>query len=524
MQVAGAWVGGEAAISGRMCERLEKLLPPYARVRFLPKQLALSTIRYCCVPLIQHWIRAHPPEVTRGPAGIFDSWIQRMVGGIADLPLLSTAAVSIMGLPLREGGLGCLPQRTIAPLAYAASQVTAITTIIRRSEERAEFFQDVHNPSISDSHMIDWLRATSPQSVKIVCAALKVKPKDIWDKPFNTQGLQRRLTTKWGGDKGMEVLLSLPTAALQVRLLDQASNIGKGWLLAIPGVDRRMHLTNADVRLALRMRLQCGVYPDYSPNDSLQCICGSPTVDWSPEHALACMHGSAKAARNLRHTYLKHSLANSMRAAGLHPQVEEQLPERGVPRVRNRAMDIVVSNLDGNSSQYIDVSVVSPLSCSLTMSSRGPITAVELVAHEAHLKAQRAVPGAKGLPAHVNPTQHAACDLLFTPGFKRAVRDKEVKYTELVRQHSQNNQMVTSSLEPFILSTGGTLCKAAHKVLGNLAQELFDRKRSTAYDYSTVTCFLRTKSFFASSLFKSLSCALVRKLSLFFRKTTVISR
>ena len=84
--------------------------------------------------------------------------------------------------------------------------------------------------------------------------------------------------------------------------------------------------------------------------------------------------------------------------------------------------------------------------------------------------------------------------------------------------------MVTGSLVPFVLSTGGTLCKAAHKVLSELAQKLFDEKRQTAYDSSTVTCFLRTKSYFASSIFKSLSCALVRKLPLFFRKTPVISR
>ena len=158
------------------------------------------------------------------------------------------------------------------------------------------------------------------------------------------------------------------------------------------------------------------------------------------------------------------------------------------------------------------------------MRSRGPITASELVARAATLKAQRAVPGSTGLPRHVDPTRHAACDILFTPGFNSAVRGKNAKYQALVRQHMQTNQMATGTLEPFILSTGGTLNKSAHKVLSVLAEDLFEHKRSTAYDYSTVTCFLRTKSYFASSLYRNLSCALVRKLALFFRKTTPLHR
>ena len=144
------------------------------------------------------------------------------------------------------------------------------------------------------------------------------------------------------------------------------------------------------------------------------------------------------------------------------------------------------------------------------------------MAHAAALKAMRAVPGSTGLPRHVNPTQHAARDILFTPGFNTAVRQKEAKYQTLVRQHTQTNNMATGTLEPFILSTGGTLNKSAHKVLTTLTNGLFEHKRNTAYDYSSVTSSLRTKSYFAGSLYKNLSCSLVRKLALFFRKTTTV--
>jgi len=189
------------------------------------------------------------------------------------------------------------------------------------------------------------------------------------------------------------------------------------------------------------------------------------------------------------------------------------------------AMDIVVDGLDGSGVSYIDVSVVSPLSSAFpAQRGRGAISAVELVEHTRKLKAQSKQPGGRGLPAHVDPTRNAAIDLLINPGLKGAVRGKERKYENLVRQISDNNDMATGSLTPFCLSTGGTLHKTAHKVLSDLAQCLFDAKSHTAYDFSTVTCNLRTKSYFASSMFKHLSCALVRKTALFFRKTTVLHR
>ena len=526
LKVAGAWVGGGAAISQLMCERLEEILPPFSRVRHLSKQLALATVRYCCVPLIQHWLRAHPPEVTKAAAERFDRWILRMLAGIADLSVLSPTAIAISGLPLREGGLGCLPQLAVAPLAFAASHVAAIGSIIRRAERRTEMFQDAHNATVPDTHLIDWLRAKAPASVALVSKVMELGPRDVWEKPISGAGTQRQLCTAWGKDKGIEVLLSLPTAALQIRLLDQASGIGKGWLLVIPTSDHRVKLSDADVRLALRMRLQCGMYPDYSPLDSRQCVCPNPTLDWSPEHALACMHGSARAARNLRHNYVKHLLADRMRSAALHPVVEEALPEPGSQRRRPMAMDIVVDGLDGSGVSYIDVSVVSPLSsgASHAQRGRGAISAVELVEHTRKLKAKSKQPGARGLPAHVDPTRNAAIDLLINPGLNGAVRGKERKYEDLVRQISDNNNMATGSLTPFILSTGGTLHKTAHKVLSDLAQCLFEAKSHTAYDFSTVTSNLRTKSHFASSMFKHLSCALVRKTALFFRKTTVLHR
>ena len=239
LKVAGAWIGGEAAVSGLMDEALDDLLPSFTRIRLLPRQLALAAIRYCCVPLIQHWLRTHPPAVVRAPAARFDSWILTMVAGIAELPSLSATAAAIVGLPLREGGLGCLPQRTIAPLAYAASLVTAITSIAKRAEWRAELFELAHNTTIPDTHLLDWLKSTAPRSIMLVSKLLDKRPEDIWDCAFSTVGLQRNLTAEWAKDQATEVLLSLDTPALQARFLDQASRIGKGWLAAVPSSDRR---------------------------------------------------------------------------------------------------------------------------------------------------------------------------------------------------------------------------------------------------------------------------------------------
>ena len=519
LPVAGAWVGGEAAVSDLMNKALDDLLPPFARVRLLPKQLALAAVRYCCVPLIQHWLRTHPPAVVAAPAARFDRWICSMIAGIAELPVLSETAVAIIGLPLREGGLGCLPQLAIAPLAYAASLITAIATLTRRAEWRAEIYQLAHNTTVPDTHLIDWLKSTAPRSVTLVSRILKKTPEEVWDSSFSTTGLQRDLTAEWGKDRAMEVLLSLDTAALQARFLDQASSLGKGWLVVIPTSDHRMRLSNAEVRLALRMRLHCGMYPDYSPMDTRQCVCASTTAQWSPEHALACMHGAAVAARTLRHTYVKHILADHMRAGGLHPVVEASMPVPDQPQ-RPKSMDIVVAGLNGNDVQYIDVSVVSPLRSSQSQRDRGKLTPSELVAHINRLEEQRNRPGAKSLPGHINPARNAAVDLLISPSLLAGVRIKKAKYDTLVRQQSQTNHMATGSLTPCIISTGGTVHPDAHKLLSSIANCSFQRKRDSAYDYNTVTSSLRTKSHYARSLTQALSCALVRKLSLFFRKSS----
>ena len=81
--------------------------------------------------------------------------------------------------------------------------------------------------------------------------------------------------------------------------------------------------------------------------------------------------------------------------------------------------------------------------------------------------------------------------------------------------------MATGTLTPCIISTGGTTHPEAHKLLSAIANTCYQRKRNTAYDYNTVTSSLRPKSYYVRSLTQSLSCAFVRKLALFFRKSTV---
>ena len=130
------------------------------------------------------------------------------------------------------------------------------------------------------------------------------------------------------------------------------------------------------------------------------------------------------------------------------------------------------------------------------------------------------MPGAKSLPGHINPARNAAVDLLISPSLLAGVRIKKAKYDTLVRQQSQTNHMATGSLTPCIISTGGTVHPDAYKLLSSIANCSFRRNRDSAYDYNTVTSSLRTKSHYARSLTQALSCALVRKLSLFFRKSS----
>ena len=520
VKVVGAWVGGGAATSELMCAKLLAKLPPLERIRLLPKQLALVVIRSCCIPLTQFWLRTHPPRTVQAAAQLFDDWVLKMLGGITGLQSLNATSTAIAGLPLREGGLGLLPQTAVSHHAFAASQVAAIVAIKRRAEARAELMSSLGNCSLPDGHLLDWMQLANATSVNTVAAALEIQPEDIWEQPFATRQLQHRLTKLWGRAQWKNVLVSLPTLASQHRFIDLASPIGRGWLNVVP--TRPMHsLDNSAVCLALRLRLQQGVYPDYSPLDGPQCLCATANATWDPEHALACMHGAAISARTLRHHYVKNVVAAELRSAGLHPNVEAPFSRRERARDgRNPLqMDIVVAGLHTNSVDFMDVSIRCPIA-RIRDASRAPLTADQLEAQAARLHAQRNTPGAPQAPDSAHTLRSAAVELLIAPSLAKGVTEKKTKYDNVVRQITDNNQVATASFTPFILSTGGTEHSSARKLLLALINCCFERQRSTAYDHSTVASSVRSKTSIASSLYRKLSCAFVRNLPLFFPKAT----
>ena len=142
VEFLGSFLGGEVAVGEKLVSELDKLLPIRQKILRLPKHTALVVIRKCYLPLIQYWVRTIPPGATAAAAEVFDHWIVQLLGALTGCCELPASALAVAHLPLREGGLGLLPQQQLAPIAYAAAYVQAWGTIGMRAAADPERHHD----------------------------------------------------------------------------------------------------------------------------------------------------------------------------------------------------------------------------------------------------------------------------------------------------------------------------------------------------------------------------------------------
>ena len=65
-----------------------------------------------------------------------------MLGALVGVSQFSLEAIRISQIPLREGGLGLLPQAELRSIAYAAAYVQSWSTIGLRAAANTEFFHE----------------------------------------------------------------------------------------------------------------------------------------------------------------------------------------------------------------------------------------------------------------------------------------------------------------------------------------------------------------------------------------------
>ena len=291
VEVLGSWLLAPAElypdaivdhgpVFSKMKRQLEKKTSNLDAIAHLPKQVALLILRTCCLPVLQHWVRTMPPSATSLIATQFDEWIeQRLVVIMGCAGALSAHGSRLMHLPLREGGLGFLPQASINGLAYGASFVAAWRILMLNIEVVQK-----ERDSSADTFLCTWATTNPPNALTELARLLEVESSmSLFDENIlkSATGLQSVLTTRWGHSAWEEAFFAEGiTSNLQYRMLDFGGPLGRAWMYRAPirGLDK---LKDSEVSLALKYRLNAEL-PETTSNAGFFGH-GGPQDPWTPE-------------------------------------------------------------------------------------------------------------------------------------------------------------------------------------------------------------------------------------------------
>ena len=483
IKVAGAWIGGDAAVAANLMEELERELPPKTVVRQLPTHMALLVLRMCLLPLVSHHLRTTPPHVVAAAAAHFDSWILEQLGAIMGTPGFGATATTVAQLPLREGGLGLLPQQEISQLAYDAAVVSAILELARCAAARETLLQYAGSRAPTEGALVDAMRLHHHDSLNRVAEALG-ETRDVFDRRSRIEkGLQRKLTVQWGEERWLNLFLAQTSRTDQHRLADQSSRLSRAWMSSLP-TPSNPHLDDAIVLLSLRNRLDVdmGLYQSFAPSRNCR-VCPDA---WSPTHAPACRDNSP--AVTARHEAYKSAFRSLWQRAAYPVTMEFAMPEPeggGGGRAGRRGggaadagddeqpgglMDLRVEDGERATVLLYDVTFCSPQPLRARGDPDAPVTREELEerrnAIEQGKSATRVAPkdGAAALQEE-SLVREAAIDLLVGPALRAADEKKKRRYTEAVNRLKQQSPQDAVSFTPLSFSSAGACSSGVVKTI-----------------------------------------------------------
>ena len=147
----GAFIGrDEEARRQFVLNQAEKHSSMFAALMnpYLPVQVAMTLLRFCAMPVMNHMLRTMAPANTRDGARAFDSMAIRTVASILHRPELSrlfdliqadstaecdpaqlNALIQLL-LPMRLGGLGIIPTERVAEAAFVGSYASCASKCI----------------------------------------------------------------------------------------------------------------------------------------------------------------------------------------------------------------------------------------------------------------------------------------------------------------------------------------------------------------------------------------------------------
>ncbi len=194
-------------------------------------------------------------------------------------------------LPVRWGGLGVRGVVLLAPSAYLASaaSTTELTSALLPARLR-----DIEDSGIATA-MRAWTRqATNPSTSASPLIPPASSMQHAWDDPC----------CKVQADR---ILDSASDQVERARLLASRSTGSGDWLHALPLSSAGLKMMNADVCIAVGLRLGAPIVRSH------QCVCGTMvTVDG--HHGLSCRHGSG---RHVRHNEINELLCRAFVSAGV---------------------------------------------------------------------------------------------------------------------------------------------------------------------------------------------------------------
>ena len=249
------------------------------------------------------------------------------------------AAVSLVALPIRLGGLGLRLSAPFAAVAHVALNVE-VSSILR-----------VLWPPAVDCVAL----ASDPT----LCRAFALLPSElISSTPFEVllsgEQVLRGLQRKWSAgiiSTQFNAVWAGATAEERVRLLSLRCPLGGAWLQGRVGVLRQLDLLGADeFRTAIRHRLGLPLCASESV-----CACGA-TRDVMGRHAQKCLADGAKA---VPHNAVRDELARlcEVRFPGL---VRVEARPFAAEEHHNLRLDIVLPSGSGG-CRLLDVAIIDPL-------------------------------------------------------------------------------------------------------------------------------------------------------------------
>lgn len=422
-------------------------------------------------------------------------------------------------LPKREGGLGLLSVEAISPIAYASSQAASIALLRERAPQRELETRQRGCAFVDDRLLAHSLALIDTAEMKMTAELLGKTTDAMWSlKTDDTTRLQNRATVKWGRRQWYNVFHRLPSAAMQYRLVDFGSRMGRAWLSALP-LDRRNVLGDSDVMLQLRYRLDL-MMRDYNPHQGSRdtpCEC-EPRYPWNPEHAQVCQRNSAKALHTRRHNDFLHALAKNVELSGGVATVEHTV---GAAAGR---MDLTVE--DGDDCEHVtqllavgprgqpgrelyDLAIIGP---PRRVRENRRITPTELQALVQSRKDGASTHGNSMQQQRGNSWRAAAQKLLFGDDIRRTERRKRNHYGSMAEASSDDDLLNTGNFQPLVMTSGGSMSETLEAWVSKMVEATVKATRRHP-DYAIGQLGadnLHDAGFITSTVFQRLSQVLLR--------------